>query len=1173
MAVEFRILGPLEVVADGRLITLDAARPRALLVRLLLSPNQVVPVEQLRADLWPSAKPEGAEIALRTLVSRLRKHLRDSGIGDEVILTRANGYLVAAEPGQVDAGRFEAALSEARRLRDHGDWPQAAARYRAGLDLWRGPALGESATEAFALAAAARLEELRVGAVEERIEAELAVGRHAELLGELEALTAEHPLRERLWAHRMLALYRSGRQAEALRSYQSLRHLLADELGIDPGPELARLEEAILQQRPELDWVPAGDGGPAARQAATDGRVTGAPAGRDAELARLWDAWTGSAGQPARLVCIAGEAGIGKTLLLSAMARRVVEDGGSVLSGRCDEESVVPYQPFAEALAAHLSDVSPEDLRARMGWRLADLARAVRLAGEPASPAVGTGDPETDRFRVFDAVTTVLAQAAAEGPVLMTFDDLHWADRPTLLMLRHLLRYGTPSGPLVVGAYIDTDVAPDSALGAFLSDLQREQPVERLVLAGLDEPAVAELVDGVLGPGAIATTGDLVTRLRRETNGNPLFIGELLRHVQETGGLGTLDAGVPASVKELIARRVSRLPGEVGRVLRVAAVAGQEFPLDVVSAVSGLESDALLDALEQTVAARLIVEVPGRGDRYGFSHNVVRRAIYDDLLRSRRAQLHRRIGEFLERRYAGSQELRYLGELAYHFELAGPASAEKAAIYSKAAGDQAFSQLAYEEAEAAYVRSLRILEDWQGADVAFRCDLMIQTGVTRFRSGDPDAARNMLFEAVDLARQAGLPDRLGNAAVALSGPGDFDFQGVGTVDARRLSLLEEALAAIDEEDRSLRAKLLVLMAVELYWSPDSARRSGLAREAVALAEESGDPATVLAVLCGHHVAVWGPEHVQERLTTATELIALAERAGDVERMLQALHWRVTDLLAVGDLPSADAAIEQFDRVVSEINDPRWLMHVEMLRALRAFMEGQWEDGERHAATALELGKQFRADVADNIFTAQLFPALLEQGKLRDLGPMLLAIEAELGDMAAVRCALTFFMLEEGNLDEARRRLDALAEKEFTDIPRDALWALSITFLARVASELGDGARASILYRLMAGYEGRMIVTEPLAVLCFGPAAHYLGILAATMGLTERALAHFDQALVVTTPVFRGHTYLARAKVLAGRGDLEGARTDAAAAVEIAQKLGMKYLEGKVDTFLGAMDGA
>jgi tetratricopeptide (TPR) repeat protein len=287
-------------------------------------------------------------------------------------------------------------------------------------------------------------------------------------------------------------------------------------------------------------------------------------------------------------------------------------------------------------------------------------------------------------------------------------------------------------------------------------------------------------------------------------------------------------------------------------------------------------------------------------------------------------------------------------------------------------------------------------------------------------------------------------------------------------------------------------------------------------------------------------------------------------------MFQALHWRVTDLLAVGDLPSADAAIEDFDRLTSEINEPRWRLFVEMLEAVRAFMEGQWAEGEQHAAAALELGNQSGYAMASNIFTAQLFPALLEQGKLLDLGPMLQVIESELGDLAAVRCALTFFTLEAGNRNEARERLDALAEKEFTDIPRDALWALCITFLARVASELDDSARASILYRLLAGYEGRMIVTEPLAVLCFGPAAHYLGILAATMGLTERALAHFEQALVVTTPPFRGHTYLARARVLAGRGEHDSGRADAAAALEIAQKLGMKYLEGKVEAFLNGL---
>jgi hypothetical protein len=363
------------------------------------------------------------------------------------------------------------------------------------------------------------------------------------------------------------------------------------------------------------------------------------------------------------------------------------------------------------------------------------------------------------------------------------------------------------------------------------------------------------------------------------------------------------------------------------------------------------------------------------------------------------------------------------------------------------------------------------------------------------------------------------------------------------------------------------------MAVELYWSPDSQRRSALAREAVALAEQADDPTTVVAVLCGHHLAVWGPEHVQERLTTVTELIGLAERVGDLEHMFQALHWQVTDLLAIGDLEAADASIQEFDRLVSDLHEPRWRFLVTLNHAVRSFMDGRWEEGEAHAARAHELGEQARYTMAHDIYTAQLFPALLEQGKFLDLLPMLEGIEHELGDLPAVKCAMAFFACESGKLDQARVRLDAMAANDFNDIPRDALWALCITFLARVASELGDGERAATLYRLLAGYEGRLIVAEPLAVLCFGPAAHYLGILAAAMGLAERALAHFEQSLAVGTAPFRGHTHLARARVRAARGELDGALSDAAEAGRIAEELGMTYLKGKVDRLLADLSTA
>jgi DNA-binding SARP family transcriptional activator len=246
--VEFRILGPLEVWDEGRLLGLSGPKQRALLAVLLLHANEVVPGDRLIDELWGGDSTESAATGLRVNVSRLRKALP----GD-VLVTRSPGYLIRLDPDQLDLRRFERLVDEGRGLLAAGRPADASARLREALSLWRGPALADFAYESFAQAAIARLEDIRVAALELRIEADLALGRDRELIGELQGLTAEHPLRERLREHLMRALYRSGRQADALAAYQQARRVLVEELGIEPSPTLQELERAILRQDPALD--------------------------------------------------------------------------------------------------------------------------------------------------------------------------------------------------------------------------------------------------------------------------------------------------------------------------------------------------------------------------------------------------------------------------------------------------------------------------------------------------------------------------------------------------------------------------------------------------------------------------------------------------------------------------------------------------------------------------------------------------------------------------------------------------------------------------------------------------------------------------------------------------------------------------------------------------------
>jgi len=605
--VDFRILGPLEVVDDGTALALGGSKQRALLALLVLHANETLSLGRLIDELWGERPPMTAAKALRVHVSRLRKTL-----AEPVLLTRGSGYELAVDPERIDACRFERLVQEGR--------------LEEALALWRGEPLADIAHEPFVAAHAARLTDLRVAALERLIDAKLGAGE--EPIGLLEALIAEHPYRERFRGQLMIALYRSGRQADALQAYRDAREALVGDLGIEPGEHLRELERAILAQDPALAppaaaaFVP-----PAAVSLPRALRVTSAFVGRERELGRLREAWARGSGT----VLVAGEAGIGKTRLAAELAGWVRRAGGTVLYGRCDEGLAVPYQPFVEAL------------------------------GLPEAP---------DRLALFAAV------AARLDGQLLVLDDLHWASAPTLQMLRYVIR--AEPRALIVGTYRDTELPPDHLL--------RTLPAERIALHGLDEPAIAALLGDGHAPG-----------LRERTNGNPLFL--LMAH-----------RGEPAALRDVIASRVARLSPEAQRLMAVAAVAGPEFSVAVVE--HALDGEAL-DALDEATAAGLLTE-RGHGD-YAFTHALVRDAIYDGLSSTRRARLHRAVGEAME----GHAPVE---ALAYHFAeacrqgsprggdgLGADGGADKAAEYALAAGRDAIRRLGYEEAAAHLQRGLRAI--------------------------------------------------------------------------------------------------------------------------------------------------------------------------------------------------------------------------------------------------------------------------------------------------------------------------------------------------------------------------------------------------------------------------------------------------------------------------------
>jgi WD40 repeat protein/DNA-binding SARP family transcriptional activator len=478
--MRFQVLGPLEVEADDGPVVLGGPKERLLLALLLTRPNQVVPVEALIQGLWGEHPPLTAAKTLQSHVKRLRRALepgRARGVAGEVLVTHQPGYLLRVAPGALDATRFEELTAKARRALSDGQADAAASLLREALGLWRGQAFEEFPDADVAVAEADRLAELRRAAVEDRIEADLRLGRHRELVAELDGLVREQPLRERLWAQLLLALYRSGRQADALLAYQRARSVLVEELGIDPGAELRRLHAAVLAQDPALDSPPTAEPGPA-RELPQALSVAGpAFVGRAAELAWLRAAWTRAAHGHGGVAFVAGGPGMGKTRLVAELAREIHGQGGWVLYRRCTPEPNDPLQPFAQLL---------------VGWG----ASVGEVPGIERSPAA------------FGEGLAGLLTGQPDRAVLLVLDDLHLAPPSTLEALAGLAAAGATRRLLVLSAYRDEAAAgeatalaerldPDGKERRRLGPLNRDEVAKVLAIYGA-EAAAREAADPVL---------------------------------------------------------------------------------------------------------------------------------------------------------------------------------------------------------------------------------------------------------------------------------------------------------------------------------------------------------------------------------------------------------------------------------------------------------------------------------------------------------------------------------------------------------------------------------------------------------------------------------------------------------------------------------------------------
>jgi DNA-binding SARP family transcriptional activator len=1188
--VEFKVLGPLVVRNEAGEVKVAGSRRRGLLVRLLVVPNQLVSAARLAEDLWEGAPPPSWRAALQSHVYLLRREL-----GPDRIESRDGGYLINAADDEVDSRLFELESGQGRDALVAGQPDEAAELLRRALDRWNGSALVDVADAAWALSEASRLEELRLSTLELWFDARLALGDHSELVAATQAAVTEHQLRERLWGQLILALYRSGRQADALRAYQRLRTTLGEELGIEPSAELVALEQAVILQRPELDWI---DNRPTSVRspspAERDHRIP-VPArlmttselgfvGRAVELARIEDAYKSAvATEQVHVVLIAGEAGIGKTSLAAEMARKVAAGGATVLYGRCDDGLGVPYQPWTEALRHLLAHVPPdmvtEQAAARWGELVAlvpELASRVDAGHEPRSL-----DPETARYMLFGAVSSVLQNVSVTTPVVIVLDDLQWADKPTLLLLRHLVAASGSERVLVIATFRPADVVLGHPLSELLALLHRERNTDRIELNGLDDSEVVHLIEAAAGHSLDAQEVGFAHALYRETDGNPFFTAEILRHLIETGTIsqdanGRWEADIefrdhvlPSSAREVIGQRVARLGEQTERVLRTAAVIGREFDLADLRSVTELDDEMLLDIIDSATKAALVNEIPDSPDRFTFTHALIEHTLYQDLSSSRRARLHRRVAEEIEDACHGEPGER-VSELAHHWARAlAPREPAKAVEYAMRAGERALSALAPDEAMRWYRQALELLEP--GQDLRTHCTLMVCLGDAQRQAGDA-SYRETLLDAARRAQEQGASDLLIRAALANS---RGFFSAVGGTDRERIATLEAALTAAGENPTPDRARLLALLAQELVPTGDLERRRSLSDEAMAIARNGDDDAVLLDTLNLRFNVALGVDTLSERRSISAQALQLAERIGNPVATFFAEVFGAFGALDAGDRESWDRAVSHSIDLADEIGQPalKWVATWE--KAMRSWLDGDLDGCEGHVMDAFSIGFESGQPDATVVAGALLIFLRWPQGRTDEIAPTLAQFVADGVELPGFRAGLAIAHCEGGRFEEARFVLDQEVASEFASCKDDPYPLNTLVAWSHAVSDLDNVRAAELLLPSLLGHDDEI---GGAGVVTAGAAATAIGQLQAVLGDMSAAEAAFSQGVVVCerlgSPWLLAQNRCAWARCLLQSGessDRVRAVANIDAALDLARRYGLGSIERRAERLLASAE--
>jgi DNA-binding SARP family transcriptional activator/tetratricopeptide (TPR) repeat protein len=1086
----------------------------------------------------------------------------------------------------------------------------------------------------------------------ERDEGDKAIG-YARRWLELEAT------QEAAHRHLIVLYALTNQRGAALRQYEMCRQVLADELGVAPSPETTQLFEAIRAGELGAPGYPVRERAvpepeiPIRRPAFLDEDAEAArsPApvfvARESELARLEGYLEQALGGHGQMVFITGDAGRGKTALMDEFARRALAAHPELLvaSGACDDYTGVgdPYLPFRDVLKMLSGDVETQwaagaisrDHALRLWHLLPQTARALvehgpdliggLIPGELLSHRVtayqnqggraGEGSGWLDRLqelvrqkrthterrgpdqdRIFETYTAVLKTLAAQKPLLLLLDDLHWADLSSVGLMGHLGRRIGSSPILIVGAYRPENLAqgrPWSSsehreqhpLEMILSELKRHFGDIWIDLDQAEPTGGRAFVDALLDSEPNRLGEGFRRELARHTQGHPLFTNELLQDLQERGDLRrdpqgywevgpSLDWGVlPPRVEGVIETRMGQLDADLREALAVASVEGDVFTAELVARVLDLDPHTLIGRLSsELVKGHRLLTAQGiqrldaqRLSRYRFRHNLFQRYLYSSLDEVERAHRHEAVGNALQRLY-GDQVDDVAVQLARHFQEAEiPALA---ADYLWRAGERAMRLAANEEAVDHLRQGLAVLEALPRS--VERCQeqlkLRLALGQAERQAGRIAEALETFQRSAAIARELESAEGLARAALGYEESRWF-FDLPAESSAR---LLADALRAMGEEESVLRARVWASLVRLLIATSSPEQTAAMSRQALEMARRVNDPIALYGALYLKLLGERRPAKSAERLEAVNEMLQLAQEAGGSDHIVQAHVFRGLENLELGDVQSWQADYDIAVHLAKTLRQPVYNYLPPLLETMLALLAGRFEEAEQLAQQALDVGRQLGVENVEGIFGIQMFTLRREQGRLRELAPLVKMLIERDSASATWRPGLALIYSELGLRPEARGEFEILSANDFADLPRDALWSTCLVYLAEVCAYLGDADRAAVLYRLLLPYAGRNVVTG-FFTACYGAAAHYLGLLSATMSRWAQAERHFEEALEGNARLgarpWLAHTQYQYAAMLLARDDVD--ERDRATplltqALETARELGMASLVEKTE---------